>query len=117
VAEGTKTNHTRGWRRIGVILSVIWFVGFGLYAWTDSTTQSSNFYKASLSVCYGLSKPADGDRCKNEATALFKQEADKRWEQFPLFLAFDLATVAVGWLLVWAVVALVRWVGRGFSSA
>ena len=33
------SNTARGWRRIGIVLSVIWFLGFGVYSWGQATWE------------------------------------------------------------------------------
>jgi hypothetical protein len=41
----------RGWRRIGVVLSVLWFVGFGAWLWISSISEHNAFYRLQLHNC------------------------------------------------------------------
>jgi hypothetical protein len=45
----------KGWRRIGIVLSVLWFVGFGFWLWSSETNRHYEFYKGQLSTCYAVS--------------------------------------------------------------
>jgi hypothetical protein len=38
----------RGWQRLGVVLSVIWFVGFGVWLWITSADNLSKDYQRGL---------------------------------------------------------------------
>jgi hypothetical protein len=128
----------KGWRRIGIVLSVIWFIVFGGYLWTSANTHISDFYKWRLNVCYDIwttaneslpyAKPGEADvkykdtstkleQCTKEASDFFMQQAKGNEDGIPLLIGVDLATVVVGWLIVWFVVVIVRWIGRGFASA
>jgi hypothetical protein len=30
----------KGWRRVGIVLSVVWFLGFGVYLWLQPTFEA-----------------------------------------------------------------------------
>ena len=40
-----------GWQRIGIVLSVIWFLGFGGYVWIWDNRTKSEFYGWQLKMC------------------------------------------------------------------
>jgi hypothetical protein len=124
------TNYARGWRRIGIVVSIIWFIVFGLYVWGDSARQNGEFYQSQLGLCYSMEdddirmhgqlSPAGQERdqkCRADAQKFFFSQIDKQRENIPILIGVDLATIAVGWALVWFVVFVVRWVRRGFASA
>lgn len=139
VSPKMDTNHARGWRRIGIVVSVIWFIAFGCYVWTDSTRSNGEFYSFQLRMCsaaldirnqslqyartpeerdQGSShNEAEYEKCETDAKTLFFSGTDQLYRGIPLLLGVDLAIIAVGWALVWFVVFVVRWVRRGFASA
>jgi hypothetical protein len=43
-----------GWQRIGVLLSIIWFIGFAAYVWYGDRKHKSDFYLSSLGFCSRL---------------------------------------------------------------
>jgi hypothetical protein len=100
----------RGWRRIGIVLSVIWFLGLGVFLWVE-TVQ-----KLDADNCFHLYEK-DTVKCIANATLL-------RWSSnHPInnlttglaILGIDLATIGLGWLIVWGCVSVVRWIRRGFA--
>jgi hypothetical protein len=127
-------NRARGWRRIGIVLSVIWFVGFGGFLWTSEVERIGDFFTSQLRTCKaildaddeGLSleeylKRHDGhwkkyESCQNRASAFFGSQHRELWQSIPILFAMDAATVLIGWLVVWGIVAVVRWINRGFAS-
>jgi hypothetical protein len=44
----------RWWWRIGVVLSVIWFVGFGGWLWLSSTGAYMDIHQWQLQDCFNL---------------------------------------------------------------
>ena len=40
------------WQRVGIVLSVLAFVGIGIYAWVFEARQRDRFYSTQLSMCY-----------------------------------------------------------------
>jgi hypothetical protein len=40
------SGRLNGWQRIGIILSVIWFVGFAWYVWSSDRKQKADSYGA-----------------------------------------------------------------------
>ena len=113
----TKANHGRGWRRIGIILSVLWFIGFGLFVWSYEVRQNTTWYSSSLSLCFAMSNETDRRTCQADISKVFADQFDQNVKAIPLLVGVDVATIAVGWLLVWSIILLVRWVSRGFASA
>jgi hypothetical protein len=133
------TNHAKGWRRIGIALSVIWFVGYGGYMWFWSTGHNADFYGSQLRMCYAIldvdnetlqytrtdeergkkavENQAKFEKCRSDAEKLFLSAAGQMYRGIPILLGIDLMTVGIGWLLAWFAVLLVRWVRRGFASA
>jgi hypothetical protein len=136
------TNHARGWRRIGIVASVIWFIAFGAYLWRDGNQRHADSYTSSREMCSleldtlnkslgpRLGNPnlkeydrkfaenlANFEKCNAYTDKVFLSQADEFFKNIPILLGVDLATIAIGWALVWFVVVVVRWVRRGFTPA
>jgi hypothetical protein len=129
--------RARGWRRIATVLSVIWFAGFGLYLWHVFVNDAVAPYAADLKICgfildsdnsalqyfrvEGRGKQQDANFAKYQKC---NADAKAKWERTrpddrllaPVVVGVDLASIGIGWLLVWFVVLIARWVGRGFAS-
>jgi hypothetical protein len=124
-----------GWQRIGVILSVLWFIGFGVFMFDEEISRHSASHVRQLGNCNKIAEferqwflrrddPAYAtkdaevqrklDKCRDDADAFF-MEQDPRSSLW-IILLIDLASIALAWLLVWTVVSLVRWVSRGFQN-
>lgn len=124
-----------GWQRIGVVVSIAWFLGFGGFLWISAVNQASSFYEFQFGVCLQVHdgaaaslRPTDNDyrekyeqiesqykRCKDKATNFFMKQADNNRAGIPILLAIDFGSVVVGWLIVWGMVGILRWVKRGFA--
>ena len=126
-----------GWRRLGVVLSVLWFVGFGGWLWTSSVRGYQDFYGFELRNCSAMSSMkrdalrADDEQydqksakiiseekaCTDNADAFFSREIDKLYSQEVwVLLAIDVALLALFWFLAWIVVAVRHWVLAGFRQ-
>ena len=68
-------NRSKGWKRIGIVLSVVWFIGFGLFLWSNEVGRISDFHSFQLKHCYTLLNIA------NEALERLEKNAewDRRW--------------------------------------
>ena len=55
--------------------------------------------------------------CQDSALVFFSSQAAELRKGIPILLALNAATVFVAWLIVWGIVAVVRWINRGFASA
>jgi hypothetical protein len=110
------TNRMRGWRRIGIVVSVVWFIAFAAYVWSDSNLHNGDFYSSQLRMCKAILDVADEslpdnleernnkldenwakyEKCQADAEKLFLSEADQLYKGIPILLGVDLATIAVG---------------------
>jgi hypothetical protein len=112
-------------KRVGLVLSLIWFICFGLYFWSDVTQHSVEHYKQNYGLCYdnfnasdnlqSQSKEDDNSRsqdsfkqCKAQAWSTFMDEARSNERGIVILLATDFLTIAFAWLMAWAVIAAVR---------
>jgi hypothetical protein len=130
VAMGLKLN----WQRIGIILSVIVFIGFGIYAWIFEAQYRDRHYTMQLSLCketletedqslqyigrqedrdkMEAANQADYQRCKSEADEAFSKSLDASRKGMPLFLAKVLGIMVSAWLIESLIVETVRWIKR-----
>ena len=113
-----------GWQRIGIVLSIIWFIGFGAYIWMLRDIQHvGELYRGQLNTCSILLNMANdelqhienlSDRnkrqdanwkeyedCKKRASALHSRMLNDEKEGIPVIPAIDFVTVVIGWLAVW----------------
>jgi hypothetical protein len=125
-------------QRVGVVLSVLWFIGGGVWGWVLGTHQSdwiTDLYSACLNVAYDLSPCVD--RCpvvepqreacwetcsqkeKAEVTRC-EREFSERWASQPwwenhliMVAVVGLLPILLGWLLAWTAIRVTRWVMRG----
>lgn len=106
----------KGWVRLGIVLSVLWAIGAGLYQNNEEVTRLNNFFQFAYNVCQqnkdvGL-KPKDFD-CFKDSWNAAKPFRDPRLGDV-LFMAF--APLPVIWLFVFLVILVTRWVRRGFAE-
>ena len=122
------------WQRVGVVLSVLAFVGLGIYAWVFEARQRDRFYSTQLSMCYNTLRTQDDalqgmgiqeDRiereaanqgeyaqCMKEADAALRESFSASLERMPIFLAKVLGIIVVAWLIEWFIVEIARWIRR-----
>jgi len=95
----------RGWRRIGIVLSVIWVI-VGSFWGNTIGIHEGDFAKAKYDVCVRKDQ-SDLAKCTADFETDYKRDTQNLW----LYVAI-LAFVPI--LIAWGCVAVVRWVRRGF---
>jgi hypothetical protein len=129
-----------GWKRIGIILSVVWFFGFGFFLLDRTLTHPSAGAEAyAQTYCLGQktietyksddwrqqdSVRARWDKFMPECVSskardydIQNPSPDRTLERAAITaLVADVVTIGLGWLIVWGCVAVVRWIRRGFVS-
>lgn len=130
-------NRARGWRRIGIVLSTIWFLGFGMFLWSNEVQRIGDVYSWQYKMCYAgenirneslqyakddqerekrrSENDAETKECKAQALAFHHSQWDKTRNAVWILFAVDSASVLLGWLVVWFIVLVVRWIQRGFA--
>jgi hypothetical protein len=136
----------RGWRRLGIVFSVIWFVGFGF--WVRQYDSDEKWQMSGHQHCYrlyeirrqGLSTLQQatrnlytGDRLaqyeKEDSDKLAQYETDLKQCQEKAVQKFietvspwwgvvfvDAVVLGLLWLVAWMIVAVGRWVAAGFRQ-
>ena len=97
-----------GWQRIGVVLSVVWVVVGGTWGWRHAHDKIDEEFRACVRA---FETPAEFQACRETR---FRAIVVPRGYSAALIA---LAPIAVVWLLVYALVALVRRVRRGFRPS
>jgi hypothetical protein len=127
--------NLRVWRRLGAVLSVLWFIGFAGWIWTSTNEHVGDFYGNQLRACYRIMEyaiddavarrksiydPADDskaradfDACDKEALRVFHIMHEETRAGFWLVILLDLASIALGWLVACVIVLTGRWVMAG----
>ena len=98
-----------GWARIGIVLSIVWAIMGGIWALNllfGPVYQNYATYQTLISA-----SPSD---CQQ----LFQtQLADARGRRITAVAIVGLGPIPVAWMLVYGLVALVRWIRRGFQPS
>jgi hypothetical protein len=122
----------KGWRRLGIVLSVLWFVGFGGWLWFSEVDRHSKSHMDQLTNCFqieslkrGAIRWDDPQRdekiaeiatehraCMDEAGEFFMRPRPYAW----VLILIDAGVLAVFWLVAWLTVVVGRWVAAGFRK-
>jgi hypothetical protein len=100
----------KGWRRLGVVLSVLWFVGFGV--WLRQADFDYAARVAGYEVCRLYDATEQYNDCLDRASARFLSTATPWWA----IIVIDALSVGALWLLAWIVFVVGRWVIAGFRQ-
>jgi hypothetical protein len=125
------------WQRIGIALSVLAFVGLGVYAWIFEARHRDQVYHRQLSTCDATLRFAkdqlqslgnDDDRemretaiqkdyetCKTEAVEKLQTAFDHSLRRLPIFLATVLVLIILAWLIEWFLIEMARRARRGMQ--
>ena len=132
-----KDGRTKGWRRISIIISVLWLAGFGVYLWIWSNDDILVPYKLQLEQCSRLLNLANeglqygpvetrgnrqSDNFSKYRECLAKAETESLLHrpstqtQIAWVAAIDFLSVILAWLIAWVSISLTRWVRAGFGT-
>jgi hypothetical protein len=102
-----------GWQRIGIVASVVWAIGGPIYVQNAADNEALATFLRVHRAC--LDANNDFDRCRERA-----KDAYDSVPRYPLLSAngafVALVPVALGWLLAYVLVYLVRWIRAGFAK-
>lgn len=109
-----------GWQRVGIVASVIWVLGAGLAQHASDLDRAAAAADMAVMVCQEgpWSKYATEDLKKpncwgNEWERAFNAALIGKWDRMAV-VAF--VPVPIGWLIVYLLVWIGRWVRSGFVS-
>jgi hypothetical protein len=114
LAQGISVN---GYQRIGIIVSVIWALFLAVFFLNSQLEPPRRIYDGAVAIC--TEQPwAERKACNDRALETFidlSQSAKAAfWKGLPIA---EVATIALGWLIVYLLIWLTRWVRRGFQKA
>jgi hypothetical protein len=102
-----------GWQRMGIVASVVWAIGGGLWGNDIAIRDGTALAKLKYSIC--LDQPNyNGAVCSQTFDKEYAKGVEGHWYAAALS-AF--VPIPIAWLIVYGLVALVRWIGAGFRSA
>lgn len=103
-----------GWQRIGIVASVVWTIGAPIYMDHAAQQEAGDAFDLSYRACRDVPSN-DPDECFQRANRAYNTVP-----RYPLLSAnaavAALVPVGLGWLLVYALVYLVRWIRAGFAK-
>jgi hypothetical protein len=108
-----------GWLRIGVVLSVLWVVGYPIYSFIDETKSNERAYRTCQKIYIqyfpnpDLSSADIHAQCQKTAFELTPPILAN--ENF--WILFVAAPLALFWILGGVILWTVRWIRRGFTNA
>jgi len=97
-----------GWARIGIVLSLVWAITGSIWALNLLYGRVYENY----AVCQSLMSATASD-CEQLFQTQYR-EAQQR--QLAAVAVLGIGPLPVAWLLVYGLVAIVRWIRRGFQS-
>jgi hypothetical protein len=98
------------WQRIGVVASVCWFIG--ATTWLD-VSMTDQLQKQAVSEYHDCQEKALEARSACSATFAkdFRTTIDFHWQG----ALYALISIPIVWLIIYGLVALVRWIKAGFA--
>lgn len=115
-----------GWQRIGIILSVIWAIGGGIWGNTMALDEAGKLTSLQLDSCVATNrarlrlKPGESEPydkvwtpCWELHAKNFMHHADGHWYAAA---GVGLVPIPIAWLIVYGLVVLGRWIRRGFKT-
>jgi len=104
------------WQRLGVVISVLWFLGAGLWQRNADVDRAGNAMGLVYRLCTEASA-AKGeynfDACSARSQSVFMDYLVGSWGNVAIAA---IGPIIVGWILAYIVLATVRWVLAGRSS-
>ena len=108
-----------GWQRIGVAISILWFVGLPLYVISGTNGRAQSDYLDCMISTHGYSDLAAANSCAHVYdisvvyfSKVFFENPDAGWAWGAI-----LVPIALLWIVGDAILGTLRWVGRGLKGA
>jgi hypothetical protein len=111
-----------GWQRIGLVLSIIWFLVGGFWGNKIALDEAGTRTSSQLDHCVAQNKLRLGEYgpydqvwtpCWDEWSTNFMRNAEGHWW---VALSVGLIPIPIGWVLVYALAYLGRWIRAGFKQ-
>ena len=107
-------NRLNRLQRIGVVISLLWVLGSVIYLRLFQVEQAHTAFKFSLGACYTTTQ-TDQDRtvCIEEAKNSYVELLSLDSVKFGDLAFGSIGPVIVGWLLIFLIIRIVRWILAG----
>ena len=109
------------WQRFGLALSVVWAVASALYLYSGHLERAGNASYSANEACLSAERqrlPPDAflpkeafSKCSKEAQATRDTLMRGKW----IGVALIALAPTIAWLLVYGLIGLLRWIGRGHA--
>ena len=108
-----------GWMRIGIVLSILWFVGASGTVWMQETDRNQKYWRAlgdAQSNCIGQNAARRLQRLDELPCATQEQLDQALHLSVPLSLPLSFAAfyLVLAWVLIGIAYVSVRWIKAGF---
>lgn len=112
-----KKSFLNGWRRIGVVLSILWFFIAGFSQRSYDVTKAFEFASSSSSVCYEIHRDSinagNSDICRERFSEDYKLMLKGSWWNS---LAVAIIPIPIFWGIVILIIKVYRWIKKGFAK-
>lgn len=112
-----------GWQRIGVVASICWFIGGGLWINGIVIDELTAPVEADLKRCLesrsiqpdgSIPKDTDWGPCNQKFSRDFVPAVANHWYYAA---AYTLIPIPIVWLMIYGLVVMGRWIKDGFKAA
>src|SRR5258708_6054607 len=101
-----------GWQRIGIVLSVLWSLGGGLWG-NNIGIHEGDTASAIYSLCLE-NRPNDWQGCSTEFTKNWTDAVQYHWWYAAIL---GLVPIPIVWGMVYGILGIIRWIRRGFKKS
>jgi hypothetical protein len=100
-----------GWKRIGIIVSVVWILGAGIFTFNAVENSVIENASAQTLMCEEAHNRAGSAECDKRSTDYL---ANHNYDALIASALVAFIPVPLGWGFVYLILSLVAWVKRGF---
>jgi hypothetical protein len=105
-----KSWRLNGWQRVGVVVSVLWAL-YGFYQGNEYGLHQGDWAVYVQKSCWAEPAP-NLSLCDAQFTRNWEAAIQHHWEYA---FIYSLVPIPLGWLSVYGLLQLIRWVKRGFT--
>jgi hypothetical protein len=105
-----------GWQRIGVVMSFIWMIIGGLWAYRDTNITAYNSREVVYSFCKSDTPNPTFEylvRCRKESDEIYEKVIKNRTENVIIVAFLPLPFL---WVFVYLIILMLKWVRNGFNN-
>lgn len=98
-----------GWKRIGIVVSVAWILGAGIYTYEKLINSDLNYFMVVINDC--LDEHHDANECTKQG---YKYLDGARASDLMMASIVGIVPVPFAWGFAYLMLFTVRWIRRGF---